>query len=405
VLGAWAVRFVAYSALIVSAAIVLVLADVTNVWAILGVIGGVWLLGAAIEWMIWRREQAGWIPYDRPRWTPAPPAQPAPRGEPRPRPSLRLPSISFARRPEGVVEPPAPGTDAPAPAPAPEPMPPPAEPEPAPAPPEPPAAPEPEPPRPEPPPPDPVPEPDEPEPAPPEPDPVPEPEPPEPEVEPAPDGTAEPPAARRAFRLPRLRRRDSDPERANPAAPAEDPPADEPVGAGHAPPADEPEPTESTKAAEPEEPVGAGLAPPAEEPEPTESATEPEPAAPDDDDPQSQAVTERPRRAPAPVRPQLVPQPPRRPPAVVTLPKRAPVSPAVVSLDERRRSEPQEWNVWELERLARGEARRAPERADELQFLLVSLRQFAEPGGLLPTEFDGLVRESFGGLLDELERT
>jgi hypothetical protein len=105
------------------------------------------------------------------------------------------------------------------------------------------------------------------------------------------------------------------------------------------------------------------------------------------------------------VRPQLVPQPPRRPPAVVTLPKRAPVSPAVVSLDERRRSEPQEWNVWELERLARGEARRAPERADELQFLLVSLRQFAEPGGLLPTEFDGLVRESFGGLLDELERT
>jgi hypothetical protein len=379
VLGAWAVRFVAYSALIVSAAIVLVLADVTNVWAILGVIGGVWLLGAAIEWMIWRREQAGWIPYDRPRWTPAPPAQPAPRGEPRPRPSLRLPSISFARRPEGVVEPPAPGTDAPAPAPAPEPMPPPAEPEPAPAPPEPPAAPDPEPPRPEPPPPDPVPEPDEPEPAPPEPDPVPEPEPPEPEVEPAPDGTAEPPAARRAFRLPRLRRRDSDPEEANPAAPTEDLPG--------------------------EEPVGAGLAPPAEEPEPTESATAAEPAAPDGDDPQPQAVTERPRRAPAPVRPQLVPQPPRRPPAVVTLPKRAPVSPAVVSIDERRRSEPQEWNVWELERLARGEARRAPERADELQFLLVSLRQFAEPGGLLPTEFDGLVRESFGGLLDELERT
>ena len=99
-------------------------------------------------------------------------------------------------------------------------------------------------------------------------------------------------------------------------------------------------------------------------------------------------------------RPRIVPQPPRRPPAVVGLPQRAPVAPTVVSLDERRRDEPREWNVWELERVARDEARRSPDRADELCFLLVSLRHFAEPGGQLPAEFDGLVRESFGGVLD-----
>ena len=70
-----------------------------------------------------------------------------------------------------------------------------------------------------------------------------------------------------------------------------------------------------------------------------------------------------------------------------------------MSLEERRRDEPRQWNVWDLERVARDEARRSPERADELSFLLVSLRQFAEPGGRLPTEFDGLVRESFGELI------
>ena len=38
----------------------------------------------------------------------------------------------------------------------------------------------------------------------------------------------------------------------------------------------------------------------------------------------------------------------------------APVAPTVVSLDERRRDEPREWNVWALERVARDEARRSP---------------------------------------------
>ena len=56
---------------------------------------------------------------------------------------------------------------------------------------------------------------------------------------------------------------------------------------------------------------------------------------------------------------------------------------------------PREWNVWELERLARdGEA-----RDEELAFLLLELRQFASADGRLPVSFDPVIRESFGELL------
>ncbi|MDQ3865537.1 MAG: hypothetical protein M3304_01725, partial [Actinomycetota bacterium] len=75
----------------------------------------------------------------------------------------------------------------------------------------------------------------------------------------------------------------------------------------------------------------------------------------------------------------------------------------VVRLDDRREVA-REWNVWELDRLAREEARQAPGRADDLSYLLLHLRRFATPGGDLPREFDGLVRESFGPLLARLDR-
>jgi len=56
---------------------------------------------------------------------------------------------------------------------------------------------------------------------------------------------------------------------------------------------------------------------------------------------------------------------------------------------------PREWNVWELERLARyGEA-----RDEEVAFLLLELRQFADAHGRLPVSFDPVIRESFGELL------
>ncbi|HSK15450.1 MAG TPA: hypothetical protein VK915_04710 [Gaiellaceae bacterium] len=62
---------------------------------------------------------------------------------------------------------------------------------------------------------------------------------------------------------------------------------------------------------------------------------------------------------------------------------------------------PQEqWNLWDLERRARDESTRDPDRYEEWSYLFVHLRQFAARDGSLPTEFDGLVRESFGDLLE-----
>ena len=54
-----------------------------------------------------------------------------------------------------------------------------------------------------------------------------------------------------------------------------------------------------------------------------------------------------------------------------------------------------QWSVWTLEEVVRDNA---PEN-DELAFLTVSLRDFADANGLLPAGFDPLVRESFGSLL------
>ena len=63
------------------------------------------------------------------------------------------------------------------------------------------------------------------------------------------------------------------------------------------------------------------------------------------------------------------------------------------------RTRPREWNVWELEQLARAGAQQHPERSQEWAYLLVHLRQFATPDGALPPDFEGVLRESFGELL------
>ncbi len=61
--------------------------------------------------------------------------------------------------------------------------------------------------------------------------------------------------------------------------------------------------------------------------------------------------------------------------------------------------EPQEWNLWELERLVRDAAGADPVRDEELSYLLHYLREFASPDGVLPVDFDALVRESFGEIV------
>jgi hypothetical protein len=65
---------------------------------------------------------------------------------------------------------------------------------------------------------------------------------------------------------------------------------------------------------------------------------------------------------------------------------------------------PRRWNVWQLERLARARAGHDTLRDEEWGFLLVYLREFADPDGDLPADFDGLVRESFPELIGSVGR-
>jgi hypothetical protein len=58
-----------------------------------------------------------------------------------------------------------------------------------------------------------------------------------------------------------------------------------------------------------------------------------------------------------------------------------------------------EWNLWDLERRAREQAGDAL-RDEEWSALFTHLRVFANTDGTLPKEFDGLVRESFGELIE-----
>jgi hypothetical protein len=88
------------------------------------------------------------------------------------------------------------------------------------------------------------------------------------------------------------------------------------------------------------------------------------------------------------------------PEAPVATPAPAPAAERQVVPLPQRTYVPRQWNIWDLERLARAETQKNPERRDEWAFLFVHLRQFASADGVLPTEFDSLVRESFAGLLE-----
>ncbi|HEU4941919.1 MAG TPA: hypothetical protein VFT18_01545 [Gaiellaceae bacterium] len=129
------------------------------------------------------------------------------------------------------------------------------------------------------------------------------------------------------------------------------------------------------------------------EPEPVGAASEPE-----------LAVSERSARAILATSPPPVPEPvaERQPeaepqPALEPEPEPEP-EPEVEAVPERAYGgPPREWSLWDLERLVRENA--GDRRQEEWGALILSLREFAEADGLLPVEFDDLVRESFGGLL------
>jgi hypothetical protein len=180
----------------------------------------------------------------------------------------------------------------------------------------------------------------------------------------------------------------------------------------------EPEPEPEPEVPEPEpEPVAAAQTEPAPEPEP-----EPEPEPVPIEQPPVAAVPETPpepapgqeRREPGHVRvlrpepePEPVPAeqpplvavpdlPPEPAPAVAAAPLEpvgAPVVPIGVGSGPRR------WNLWDLERLTREHSGDDAVRDEERTFLLMYLREFADPDGMLPIDFDGLVRDSFGDLV------
>jgi len=123
---------------------------------------------------------------------------------------------------------------------------------------------------------------------------------------------------------------------------------------------------------------------------------EPEPV------PVAVAVLAAPPEPEAEPEPEPVPEPPRLAP--VPLPEPEPelepeLPPAAAVI---RIGGPRQWNVWDLERVAREHSGGDPIADEERTFLLMYLRDFAGPDGLLPVDFDDLVRQSFGGLVANL---
>lgn len=113
------------------------------------------------------------------------------------------------------------------------------------------------------------------------------------------------------------------------------------------------------------------------------------------------------RREPEPERepvPTPTPEPsriaavPSLPPEPEPEPEPEPVPTRVVAFIPANEG-PREWNLWELERAARDHATDDVVRNEERLYLLMYLREFAGPDGILPTDFDGLVRDAFGDVL------
>jgi hypothetical protein len=128
-------------------------------------------------------------------------------------------------------------------------------------------------------------------------------------------------------------------------------------------------------------------------PEPTPQR-DPEPEPSPEPEPQSE-----PEPAPIPEQPRVQLVPPEPEPESEPEPTYEPEpAPPVVSITSRMG--PREWNLWDLERIARDSSGSDVARDEERNYLLMYLRDFANADGLLPADFDSVVRESFGDVLD-----
>ena len=177
------------------------------------------------------------------------------------------------------------------------------------------------------------------------------------------------------------------------------------------PPATQPEPTPPTILTEPQR-AQADTAPPEEVPQPAaqepppQPAPEPEvtPTPTPEPEPEPQEQPEAEPTEPVPTQPRVAGVPP---PAAAAEPAFAPPpqepQPQVVPLGARMTA-PREWNLWDLERLARDSAGGDVARDEERSYILMYLRDFADADGILPADFDGVVRESFGDVLDGVRR-
>ncbi len=126
------------------------------------------------------------------------------------------------------------------------------------------------------------------------------------------------------------------------------------------------------------------------------SARRPAPTEPSE--PEPVAVRPEPVRAPEPPRIAAAPPPPEPEPEPDPEPEPEPEpEPTVAYLPANEA--PREWNLWELERVARENVTDDVARNEERAYLLMYLREFAGPDGNLPTDFDGLIRDAFGDLL------
>lgn len=71
----------------------------------------------------------------------------------------------------------------------------------------------------------------------------------------------------------------------------------------------------------------------------------------------------------------------------------------VAELPKAAHRRPEGWNLWDLELRAGERAGEDQPRDEEWHALFVSLREYAQPDGTLPSEFDALVQDSFAELI------